>query len=303
MRKLFTLAFALTILTQACVNQSNKETSLVVTTTGILGDAVQSLLSGIDSIEIESLMGPGVDPHLYKATQGDIQALSRADLIIYNGLHLEGKMNEIFERLPAEKRYAAAEVIPSENLVNATEYADAYDPHLWFDLELWSQVIEGLGERLSAEFPEHQALITTNQRQLVSKTLALHDSIKESLAQIPDSARVLITAHDAFKYFGRAYAVEVRGLQGISTTAEYGIRDIKDLSDFIVRRKLKAVFIESSVSPRAIEALQEACAAKGWTVKLGGQLYSDALGGAKSGADHYLPMVRKNVSTIKTALQ
>lgn len=286
-----------------CVAEKSKDSAMVVVTTNILGDVTQQLLAGTDSIAVEVLMGPGVDPHLYKASQGDVENLSRADLIVYNGLHLEGKMNELFAKLRRRNTWAAAEVLDSSRLINATDYPDAYDPHVWFDPLLWMEVVEGLSQKLQMTFPDHADRIGDNAKEYRHNLEQLHLNNIYKLDDIPREQRVLITAHDAFKYFGKRYQIEVRGLQGISTTAEFGIQDVSSLANYIVARKIPAIFVESSVSPRSIKAVQDAAQNKGWEVQLGGTLYSDALGDKNGPADTYLKMFEYNVETIARALR
>lgn len=274
----------------------------VVCTTGIIGDAVKVI--GDTLLQVETLMGAGVDPHLYKATQGDLQLLTRADLILYNGLHLEGKMGEVFEKLARQKRVVAvAESLDTSLLINSSGYAGAFDPHVWFDLSLWSRVVEKMGSLLEKEDPDNASFYQKNTSRYIREMTKLHEEIGEQVRQIPDEKRVLITAHDAFEYFGKAYQIEVRGLQGISTAAEYGIYDIRNLSGFIAERGIKAVFVESSVSPKALEAVVSGCREKGHEVRIGGSLYSDALGDAGSPEGTYLGMVRHNLKTIVSALK
>lgn len=275
----------------------------VVATTGMLGDAARVLLEGVDSTSVEVLMGPGIDPHLYRVTQGDVEALARADLIIYNGLHLEGKMQDIFDRLHQRQVLVAAHALPEDSLLNATEYQNAHDPHIWFDPLLWHQVVGHLGASLEELLPEAATRIAQNTRQYQARLLEAHRWAQDQLRQIPAQRRVMITAHDAFKYLGERYDMEVQGLQGISTTAEYGIRDIMELTDLIVRRGVKAIFVESSVPKRSVEAVIAAARSRGHPLKLGGTLYSDALGPKGSPADTYLGMFYHNVATIKNALQ
>jgi manganese/zinc/iron transport system substrate-binding protein len=298
------LLLALSILTfTSCTETAVPNTYKVVCTTGMLADIVRELAVGIDSIEVLALMGPGTDPHLYKATQGDVQALTGASLIVYNGLHLEGKMQGLFAKLGKERVYAAAEVIPAIELLNASDYANAYDPHVWFDLILWGKVAKGLQNRLIIALPEQAEKIRMNGSRYLKSLDEQHKWALTTIEEVPENQRVLITAHDAFKYFGRAYGMKVRGLQGISTTAEYGLRDISDLADFIVRSQIKAVFIENSVSPRAIEAVQENVKRRGHALKLGGELYSDALGANQSKAGTFHGMFEENVLTIVNALK
>lgn len=290
------------LLTVACKEPDEKKGYEIVCTTGMLADMVLQLTDGIDSIEVRALMGPGTDPHLYKASQGDVMALSRADLIVYNGLHLEGKMTSIFEKMERDRVYAAAEVLNPKVLINATDYEQAYDPHVWFDLKLWAEVCDGLANRLQKALPQHRQAVAANAETYRNALLSHHSAALTIFKQIPEKERVLITAHDAFKYFGAAYDIEVRGLQGISTTAEFGLRDVSDLAQFIHDRQIGAIFIESSVAPKSIEAVQEAVSRKGSKVEIGGELYSDALGPADSEANNFLGMFDYNVKTIAKAL-
>lgn len=269
----------------------------------MLADACEQLLKGQDSIRVEALMGPGVDPHLYKATQGDIKKLMSGDIIIYNGLHLEGKMNDLFEKMRQKHTVAAAEAIPTAKLINSSDYADAYDPHVWFDLQLWQIVVAHLAAELIEEYPNLRETINNNWQSYRQKLIEADRELENMILQIPEKQRVLITAHDAFKYYGLRYGIEVKGLQGISTSSEYGIRDVSDLANFVYDRKIKAIFVESSIPKRAIEAVQSAVREMGGEVQLGGELYSDALGSANSPAGSYLGMVKENTETIVKALK
>jgi manganese/zinc/iron transport system substrate-binding protein len=298
------LLYSIVALLAACGNISQKPTGKpqIVCTTGMLGDAVKALTGSF--AEVHALMGPGVDPHVYKASQGDVQKLTGASVIVYNGLHLEGKMGEIFHKLEGQKPViAAAEALSKAQRINATEYAGAADPHVWFNVALWSEVVQNLANELSAVYPEQEAVIMEQNAQYQTQLKNLHRYCQETIGSIPPEQRVLITAHDAFKYFGEAYAIEVRGLQGISTTAEYGLQDVSELVNFITERKIKAIFIESSVSPKSIEAVIEGCRARGHEVQIGGELFSDAMGKAGTEKGTYIGMVRHNVETISKALK
>lgn len=298
------LWLSLTVLSLSCApSQQNGKSNLVVCTTGMLADACEQLLKGQDSIRVEALMGPGVDPHLYKATQGDIKKLMSGDIIIYNGLHLEGKMNDLFEKMRQKHTVAAAEAIPTAKLINSSDYADAYDPHVWFDLQLWQIVVAHLAAELIEEYPNLRETINNNWQSYRQKLIEADRELENMILQIPEKQRVLITAHDAFKYYGLRYGIEVKGLQGISTSSEYGIRDVSDLANFVYDRKIKAIFVESSIPKRAIEAVQSAVREMGGEVQLGGELYSDALGSANSPAGSYLGMVKENTETIVKALK
>ncbi len=274
----------------------------IVCTTGMLGDLVQNLIG--TQAEVISLMGPGVDPHLYKASQGDLKKLSEADIIIYNGLHLEGKMGEIFKKLSNRKTIlVAADAIDQELLINSSDFQGAYDPHIWFDLQLWKKVATHLAQELSEEKAFKADSIQYRLERYAFKLDSLDEWVKEQILQIDSSKRVLITAHDAFGYFGKAYQIEVKGLQGISTVSEYGLKDVSDLVNFISERGIRSVFVESSVSDRALKAVVEGCKSKGHAVQIGGTLYSDAMGEAGSTEGNYLGMVQHNVNTVVEGLK
>lgn len=260
----------------------------IVTTTGMIRDAVLNIAD--DRAEVIALMGPGVDPHLYKATHGDLEKLSKADIVFYNGLHLEGKMGEVLEKLGKTKPViAVTEGIPDSLLRSVTGFADTKDPHVWFDVNLWKYAVLTITGHLQ-RFDSANADVYRNRGNRYAQQLdSLHQAVQKEIQQIPEQQRVLITAHDAFGYFGDAYQIEVRGLQGISTVSEFGLRDVTDLVNFIISRRIKAIFAETSVSPRSIQAVIEGCKEKGWNVTLGGNLYSDALGpeGTPEGTHRY----------------
>lgn len=287
----------------ACQDSPRTHGKKVLATTNIIGDVCRVLTANTDSIEVASLMGPGVDPHLYKASQGDVAALGQADLIVYNGLHLEGKMTDIFKKLQHKPRVALADSLPKESLINTSEYAGNYDPHVWFDPLLWELCVNELAESLKALSPRQASVVEANRQAYLEALHQVHQDNLKSIANIPPKNRVLITAHDAFKYYGARYGIEVRGLQGISTTAEYGIQDVSELVLFIVEHEIPAIFVESSVPKRSIEAVIQGAKARQFNLRLGGELYSDALGGKGSGADTYLKMLRKNTITISSSLQ
>lgn len=299
MKHLVIILFASFLLLGGCNSseQSKSVKTKVVCTTNILGDLANVIVG--DQAEVIALMGAGVDPHLYKATQGDLMELNSADVIIYNGLHLEGKMTEIFEKLSNRKNIIAATAgVNQSKLINNSDFKGAYDPHLWFDVELWIEVIDHIAKQLSTIEELDKEKINQNKEACISQLISLNKQVKSKISAIDKSQRVLITAHDAFAYFGRAYEIEVRGLQGISTLSEYGLKDVSELVDFIVERKIKAVFVESSVSDRSLKAVVQGCRSKGHDVVIGGTLYSDALGEKGSNAETYIEMVKHNVNTI-----
>ncbi len=274
----------------------------MVATTGMIADLVQNI--GGDSVEVVALMGPGVDPHLYKATQGDLKRLQAADIIFYNGLHLEGKMGEVLEKIGRiQPVVAVSSAVTPEQLVEDSAFQGNYDPHIWFDVELWSGAIPVVLKALNEKAPQNAAYFEANAAKLQSRWMDLHDWAKTEMSSIPDSQRILITAHDAFSYFGRAYDIKVRGLQGLSTISEFGLRDRVELVDFIVARNIKAIFVETSVSEKNVKSIVESCKQKGHDVKIGGALFSDAMGNPGTPEGTYDGMVKANVTTIVNALK
>jgi len=253
---------------------------------------------------VVALMGPGVDPHLYKATQGDLKKLTSADIIFYNGLHLEGKLGEVLEKLSRTKTVIAISAdIPHSLLREVPGFQGTHDPHIWFDVSLWKEAVKKIRAAL-IDFDDSNAdHFTASADNYLLQLDSLHNAVQSSILEIPEAQRVMITAHDAFGYFGDAYSIEVRGLQGISTVSEFGLRDVTNLVDFIIDRKIKAIFVETSVSERSIEAVVQGCQQKGWQVKIGGSLYSDAMGAAGTKAGTYIGMVDANVTTIVNALK
>lgn len=273
----------------------------IVTTVNFVTDLVQQV--GGNRVRVESLMGAGVDPHLYKASAGDVRKLQRAHLIFYAGLHLEGKMMELLERLP--KAIAVTDAIPRERLIRPPggfggQYT--YDPHVWFDVTLWRFTVALVRDALSKADPAGAAYYRASAQAYDRRLGQLDAFIRQQIARIPAQQRVLITAHDAFAYFGRRYGLEVRGLQGISTLSEAGTRDVQQLADFIVQRRIRAVFVESSVPRRALEAVVAAVRARGWNVVIGGQLFSDAAGNPGTPEGTYVGMMEHNTRTIVNGL-
>ena len=253
---------------------------------------------------VTTLMGPGVDPHLYKASLRDLGKFTEADLILYNGLHLEGKMAGILEKLSGHKRViAVSDGIARSSLHATAAFGGAYDPHIWFSVGLWAKAAAEAGKAIERADPAHKAYYEAHTAAYLSRLYALDSEVRATMERIPQKRRVLITAHDAFGYFGEAYAMEVRGLQGISTVSEYGLRDVSNMVNFIIERNIKAIFAESSVSPRALEAVIAGCAAKGHTITLGNTLYSDAMGAAGTPEGTYEGMIRANVKSMTEALE
>jgi manganese/zinc/iron transport system substrate-binding protein len=281
---------------------TGKEKLKIVTTTGMIKDAVAHVAG--DHVDVTALMGPGVDPHLYKATQGDLGKLTDADIVFYNGLHLEGKMGEVFEKLGKSKTVVAVSAGIQDSLLRAVPgFQGTHDPHIWFDVKLWENAVSQVSKTLQEKDTANAAIYRQNEKKYLAQLDSLDDAVRTTLQQIPASQRVLITAHDAFGYYGDAYHVEVRGLQGISTMSEFGLKDVTDLVNFIISRKIKAIFIETSVSHKSIEAVVEGCEQKGWNVKIGGSLYSDAMGADGTPEGTYVGMVHANTNTIVNALK
>ncbi|MCA9834532.1 MAG: zinc ABC transporter substrate-binding protein [Thermomicrobiales bacterium] len=277
------------------------ERPIVTCTVGMITDVAKNI--GGDAFYIDGLMGPGVDPHLYKPSAGDIVRLGDANLVLYGGLHLEGRMVETLESIHnngTTVTIPVSESIPVEQRLMVG--ADAWDPHVWFDVSLWNIVAGRIAEGLRETSPEEEGAITERENIYRQKLVDLDDWVMETLATVPDEIRVLVTAHDAFNYFGRRYDVEVVGLQGLSTATEAGAGDVQDLAQLLADRKIPAIFVESSIPPSTIEAVQAATKARGWDVKIGGQLYSDAMGEAGTPDGTYIGMIRHNVTTITEAL-
>jgi manganese/zinc/iron transport system substrate-binding protein len=274
----------------------------VVATTNIVADLVRTV--GGPRVEVEALMGPGIDPHLYKASAGDVRRMSSAEAIFYSGLHLEGKMSEVLERMGVRgaRTVAVAECVPEEDLIESADFSGLHDPHVWFDVALWSQAADCVAETLGDIDPGNRAEYHGRAAASAEKLEALDGWVRERVEALAPEQRVLVTAHDAFGYFGRAYGFEVRGLLGVSTASEAGTSDIQELAEFIVERQIPAVFVETSVPPRYVQALQEAVRARGFWVEIGGSLYSDSLGDKGTPTGTYDGTVRANVETIVTSL-
>jgi len=273
----------------------------VVTTIGMITDIVERI--GGDRIRVSGLMGPGVDPHLYKASEGDVSRMSRADIIFYNGLHLEGALTEVLGQMNRRvKTVAVTDGIDPSQLLSPEDYEGNYDPHVWFDVSMWMQAVRHITETLVQVDSAGKNHYETRSGELLQELKTLHEYVRQQADRIPERQRVLITAHDAFNYFGRAYGFEVRGLQGISTAAEAGTGDVQSLVNFIVERRIPAIFIESSVPPRNIEAVQAAVKSRRFDVQIGGELFSDAMGSEGTPEGSYTGMVRYNIDTIVRAL-
>ncbi|GGD16473.1 metal ABC transporter solute-binding protein, Zn/Mn family [Pontibacillus salipaludis] len=305
MKKLITIALLSIVALVGCNAEADtgKEGNVkVVTTIAQIGDIVENV--GGEHVDVKSLMGPGTDPHTYKATTSDIDNLQKADVIFYNGHHLEGQMNDVFEKMRSEKpTHAVAEAIPEDMLDADPENPDIPDPHVWFDINLWKYAVDEVTKGLSDLDPENKEYYEKQAENYKQKLDDTHTYAKEQISQIPEESRVLVTAHDAFHYFGKAYGLEVMGLQGLSTESEYGLKDVQRIIDTVSERNIKAVFVESSVNERSINAVVEGAKAEGHQLKIGGELYSDAMGPADTEEGTYIGMFKHNIDTIVNALK
>lgn len=273
----------------------------VVATTGMIADTAAAI--GGDAVAVRALMGPGVDPHAYRQTRSDIAAMAGADLILWHGLYLEAQMEDFLRDLgQTRKVVAVGEGVPPESLLAHDDYPDRFDPHVWMDPALWQHVIAAILDALSEMAPDRAPDFVTAAEALVRESVALDAYAREVLGSVPPEARVLVTAHDAFKYFGSAFGFEVMGLQGISTESEAGVARVGELVQTLVDRRIGAVFVETSVSDRGLRALIEGAAAQGHEVRIGGELYSDAMGAAGTYEGTWLGMIDHNVTTIARAL-
>ncbi|MBL4887612.1 MAG: zinc ABC transporter substrate-binding protein [Flavobacteriaceae bacterium] len=288
----------------SCTETGKKDNRLnVVTTTSMITDMVKGI--GGDSINVQGLMGSGVDPHLYKASEGDVSKLYNADVVFYNGLHLEGRLVEVFEKMESQnkKTVAIADAIDKTTLITSEYFASNYDPHIWFNINYFKQLTSYVTEVLIEMDSKNKAFFEANSQAYLEELNRLEIDIKAIIETLPEEKRILVTAHDAFNYFGKEYGFNVVGLQGISTATEAGVQDVQRLSKFIIDKQVKAIFIESSVPRRTIEALEEAVKARGHEVVIGGSLYSDALGDAGTVEGTYTGMFRYNVNKIVNALK
>ncbi|MGC6367553.1 MAG: metal ABC transporter solute-binding protein, Zn/Mn family [Candidatus Marinamargulisbacteria bacterium] len=297
-----TLLTLLLIMVLFSCNSTKKDTILVVSTTSIIHNTVQNIAGNL--VSTKSLMGPGIDPHLYKASAGDIALLNNADIIFYNGLHLEAKMADILKKLNAKKpTIAIGEVIPESNLLAAEDYDGFHDPHVWFDVQLWVLVTKEITKQLIKIAPQHKASFLKNESNYISQLLEMDQWIKEQVSLIPNERKRLVTAHDAFGYFSKRYGIHVIGLQGISTAMQANTKDIQDITNTIIKHNVPTIFIESSVPVRQIEAVQAAVQAKGHSVKIGKPLFTDALGSAHQPEGTYIGMMKYNTMQIVNGLK
>ncbi len=288
-----------------CQSEKKKQNDKIkiVTTTTMLTDLVKNI--GGDRINLEGLMGAGVDPHLYKASEGDVSKLFEANIVIYNGLHLEGKLEEVFEKMQLQDKntIVAADALEKNTLISSENFASSYDPHIWFAINNWIKITKYISSKLIELDPKNKSTYITNTEAYLKKLTSLNKTVSAKIKELPRKSRILVTAHDAFNYFGKQHEFQVVGLQGLSTATEAGVQDVQKLATFIINNKIKAIFVESSVPKRTIEALQAAVEATGSTVTIGGTLYSDALGNQNTVEGTYTGMYTYNVKTIVNALK
>lgn len=291
----------LSILRTQNPDERSHNAPVVTCTVGMITDVARNI--GGDEFAIGGLMGPGIDPHLYKPSAGDIVRLGDADVVLYGGLHLEGRLTETLEKIHESGTVhtrAVSESIPESQRLRAD--TSSWDPHVWMDVSLWNIVAGAVGKELANLSPENAAAITDRSTAYQERLGELEEWVFNEFARVPEDIRVLVTAHDAFNYFGRRYDIEVMGLQGLSTATEAGAADVQDLAQLLADRKIPAIFVESSIPPATIEAVQAACRSRGWDVQIGGSLYSDAMGETGTPEGTYIGMIRHNVSTIVEAL-
>ncbi len=299
------LSFLLAISLIAC-DKKEKNTNgklNIVTTTTMITDMITAI--GGDKLLVKGLMGSGVDPHLYKASEGDVTKLTQADVIFYNGLHLEGKLEDVFEKMKHsnKKTVALTDCLSKDKLIVSENFASNYDPHVWFQIDYWIQCVRYAAAELGKLDAKNKEIYLENASTYIAKLKSLKQENEKLVSMLPTEKRILITAHDAFNYFGKLYDFQVVGLQGLSTATEAGVKDVQNLANFIIKNNVKAIFVESSVPKRTIEALQASVQSKNQEVSIGGELFSDALGTANTPEATYVGMYTHNMTTIVNGLK
>ena len=293
----FIFGFGLYYKISTIKKDGHKKKPLVVCTTTILGNTIQEIVK--ESIDIQVLMKPGVDPHTYKAIEPDLLKIAQADAIMYHGLHLEARMADLFAHLSHQKKtYAVSDCIDPKKLICADQECNIYDPHIWLHPELWLEVVKNITKIVCLIRPDEKDTYLHNSYVLSQRILQAHESNKTRFKKIPKSKRILITSHDAFSYFAKCYDFEVLSLQGINTASETGIADVEKITNFIVDHKVPTVFIESSIPPKTMQAIQERVEKKMHHVEIGDELYSDSLSGPNEEASTYIDMINHNTDVI-----
>ncbi len=302
MRSILLAAIAFLILS-SCKKDApeTREKPLIVATTSILADGIKNIVR--DQADVFALMPAGVDPHLYKASVRDLDLLTNANLVIYHGLYLEGKMTEIFEKLALSQTLIdISKGLPKEDLIRSGPEAHSVDPHIWLDVDLWSKAIAYTSEEIINWKPEWKSIIDSNSATYLSELQMLDDEVRLKVNELRSAGQVLVTAHDAFAYFGKAYRLEVKSLQGLSTLSEPGLRDLTELIQIVQENKVKAIFAEQTISPKAIRAVAAGAAEQNHEVKLAGPLYTDSLDAEGTPAGTYIGMVKTNLKIIYESL-
>lgn len=281
----------------------NDSTIQITTTTTMITDLVEQI--GGEHVTVEGLMGPGIDPHGYQASASDVTNMMEADVVVSNGLHLEAKLGEVFEGLEQQGKdvFVLEEGLSEEHFLASDDGSSAYDPHIWFSVSNWKMAADHIAEQLSEIDRDNASDYQKNNENYQKELDELALYITERITEIPEESRYLVTAHDAFHYFGEEFGFEVVGLQGLNTQSEAGTRDVSELAQLVADKQIKAIFVESSVPTRTIESLQEAVQQKGWDVSIGGELFSDALGDESQQAETYVKMYKSNIDTIVDALK
>ncbi|OOG73631.1 metal ABC transporter solute-binding protein, Zn/Mn family [Algoriphagus sp. A40] len=278
-------------------SKENREKPMIVATTSILADGIKNLVG--DRADVIALMPAGVDPHLYKASVRDLDLLTNADLVVYHGLYLEGKMTEIFEKLAfSQTLIDISQGLPKEQLIRSGPEAHSVDPHIWFDVNLWSTAMNYTSTEIIRWKPEWKSVIESNSALYLNQLTALDTEVRLKVNELRSTSQVLVTAHDAFAYFGKAYQLEVKSLQGLSTLSEPGLRDLTELIELVQVNHVKAIFAEQTISPKAIRAVAAGAAEKNHQVKLAGPLYTDSLDAVGTPAGTYIGMVKTNLEII-----
>lgn len=299
----YLIPFLLILLSFACKSDS-KETRtkpLIVATTSILADGIKNIVQ--DQADVVALMPAGVDPHLYKASVRDLDLLTNADLVVYHGLYLEGKMTEIFEKLALSQTLInISQGLQQADLIRSGPEAHSVDPHIWFDVNLWSKTMEYTSTQIINWKPELKSIIESNSKKYLTELETLNQEVRTKVNDLRSAGQVLVTAHDAFAYFGKAYRLEVKSLQGLSTLSEPGLRDLTELITTVQENKVKAIFAEQTISPKAIRAVAAGAAERNHQVKLAGPLYTDSLDAEGTLAGTYIGMVRTNLNIIYESL-
>jgi manganese/zinc/iron transport system substrate-binding protein len=274
----------------------------IVATTGMIADIVRQVVG--EATQVHNLIGEGLDPHQYRPTRQDIARLQQADMIFHNGLHLEGKMSDILARMAQRGKpvIAIAEAIQESSSFILKDEEKQLDPHIWMDVQGWIKAVEVVTETMITHYPDQEQELKKRAQQYTQQLETLDAYARDALASIPEDKRSLVTAHDAFNYLGRAYGITVRGIQGISTESEAGVRDIERLVSFLVENKIPAIFVETSVADKNVRALVEGARAQGHSVAIGGELFSDAMGQAGTYEGTYIGMMDHNITTITRAL-